>query len=451
MKLTLTGPPLAAIHRRLVVSNARFPARYPGDRLTRQPVHTVYGGAHLFKAGSPAKLGTIALRALGDYAGSGAGLAAALGLEPTAGDALYERIRAKLTREPVEDYRIDFEDGYGHRTDGEEDGHAAEAAHEVAKAAAENRLPAGIGIRIKPFSDESRARGLRTLDGFVTALADATSGRIPDGFVVTLPKITAAAQVSALADALEALEDGLGLARGVLKLELMVETPQAILDEHGTCPLLQFVDAARGRATAVHFGAYDYLALLGVTAAHQHLLHPACDAARQVMQVALAGSGLWLSDGATNIMPIPAHKAREGARLSATETAENRATVHRSWQLHFRHVSAALVAGFYQGWDLHPAQLPVRYAAVYAFFRSGVADASARLRHFIAENARATLAGGVFDDAATGQGLLNYFLRALASGAIAEPEAVELSGLTTDELRTRSFARILEGRRPART
>ena len=107
----------------------------------------------------------------------------------------------------------------------------------------------------------------------------------------------------------------------------------------------------------------------------------------------------------------------------------------------------SLVTGFYQGWDLHPAQLPSRYAAVYAFFLEGLDAASERLTNFVQKAAQATLVGDVFDDAATGQGLLNYFLRAMNCGAITEDEAVEKSGLTLDELRGRSFVKILNGRR----
>jgi hypothetical protein len=147
------------------------------------------------------------------------------------------------------------------------------------------------------------------------------------------------------------------------------------------------------------------------------------------MQVALAGTGLWLSDGATNVMPI-----------GATDI------VHRAWRLHFEHVRHSLVTGFYQGWDLHPAQLPTRYAAVYSFFLEGLEAASDRLRNFVQKAAQATLVGDVFDDAATGQGLLNYFLRAVNCGAITEQEAMDKSGLTLDELRGRSFVRILKGR-----
>jgi len=160
------------------------------------------------------------------------------------------------------------------------------------------------------------------------------------------------------------------------------------------------------------------------------MLHPVCDFAKHVMQVTLAGTGIWLSDGATNVMPVG-----------------SREMVHRAWRLHAAHVRHSLINGFYQGWDLHPAQLPSRFATVFAFFLEGLDAASERLRNFVGKAAQATLVGDVFDDAATGQGLLNYFLRALNCGAISEAEAVEKSGLTLDELRSRSFIGILNGRR----
>jgi hypothetical protein len=197
----------------------------------------------------------------------------------------------------------------------------------------------------------------------------------------------------------------------------------------GTVALPRLVAEGNGRIVAAHFGTYDYTAACSITAAHQHMGHPVCDFAKHVMQVALAGTGVWLSDGATNVMPV-------GSRES----------VHRAWRLHAEHVRHSLVTGFYQGWDLHPAQLPSRYAAVYAFFLEGLDAASERLKNFVQKAAQATLVGDVFDDAATGQGLLNYFLRAMNCGAITEDEAITMSGLTTEELRGRSFVKILRSR-----
>jgi hypothetical protein len=165
------------------------------------------------------------------------------------------------------------------------------------------------------------------------------------------------------------------------------------------------------------------------------------------MQVSLAATGVALSDGATNIMPVAPHRAAPGAPpLSEAQAAENRAAVHRVWRLHFDHVTHSLVHAFYQGWDLHPGQLPTRYAAVYAFFLEGLAAASRRLRSFMEKAAQATLLGDVFDDAATGQGLLNFFIRGLSCGAIT-PEEAAATGLTRAEIQGRSFLKILEGRR----
>ncbi|MGH7551326.1 MAG: DUF6986 family protein, partial [Gemmatimonadota bacterium] len=91
-------------------------------------------------------------------------------------------------------------------------------------------------------------------------------------------------------------------------------------------------------------------------------------------------------------------------------------------------------------------QLPTRYATLYAFFLEGLEEASERLRHFVERAARATLSGDVFDDAATGQALLNHFLRGMNCGAITEAEVVA-TGLNLEELRSRSFGKILQGRR----
>jgi citrate lyase beta subunit len=360
---------------------------------------------------------------------------------------IYERVKEKLRREPVEDFRIDFEDGYGNRPDVEEDGHAESAAAEVAQGQVNGSLPPFIGIRIKPFNEELRTRSFRTLDIFVSTLAEKTEGRLPNNFVITLPKITIAEQVAALANLLVRLEGQNGLAEGSLKFEMMIETTQSIINHRGEINLPLLLTAAEGRCVAAHFGTYDYTAGCNITAAHQHMLHPACDFAKNMMQVSFAGTGIWLSDGATNIMPVAPHRQVEGgAALTAEQVDENRQVVHRAWKLHFDHVQHSLITGFYQGWDLHPAQLPTRYAAVYSFFLESLEAASERLKNFVEKAAKATLVGDVFDDAATGQGLLNYFLRAINCGAVTEDEALKLSGLTLDELRSASFVKILKNR-----
>jgi hypothetical protein len=207
------------------------------------------------------------------------------------------------------------------------------------------------------------------------------------------------------------------------------------------------LEAARGRCTGAHFGTYDYTALCNITASWQSMTHPACDFARHVMVVSFAQSGIFISDGATNVMPIGPHKAAAGATLTAAQLEENRKVVHAAWKLHYEQARDSLMRGIYQGWDLHPAQLCTRYAAVFSFFLEGLDAAAARLKNFVDKAAQATLVGDVFDDAATGQGLLNYFLRAINCGALTEEEAKKRTGLSTEELRTRSFLKILKNRR----
>jgi len=436
------------VFERLRSANLAFMRRQPGESERRQPVHTVYGGAHLFKADIASRLGALALRAFEEYAPNPADLAGAIGLAESLAPMVHARVAEKLRREPVEDFRADFEDGYGSRPDAEEDGHAASAAREMAAGLAAGTLPPFVGIRVKPFTEELRERSLRTLDLFLTTLIRETGGRLPDNFVVTLPKVTIPEQVSALADLFDRLEPALGLEIGSLRMEIMIETPQSILNERGTSNLPLMAAAARGRCVAAHFGTYDYTAACNITAENQSMTHPVCDFAKHMMQVAYAGTGIWLSDGATNVLPVPPHRApKDGPPLTAAQREENRAVVHRAWSLHAGHVRHSLTGGFYQGWDLHPAQLVTRYATLYSFFLEGLDAASDRLRNFVQKAAQATLVGEVFDDAATGQGLLNYFLRAANCGAITEKEALERSGLTLEELRGRSFVRILKNRR----
>lgn len=414
-------------------------------------MHTFYGGAHLFKADTVVKLGALARAALDEYAPDGAALAGALGLggDGTVSQAFADMVRSrvvdKLTREPIEDYRIDFEDGYGNRPDSEEDGHAEAAGEEVARAFEAGTLPPCIGMRMKPLSNDLQRRSLRTLDIFVSTLARRAGRRLPPAFFVTIPKIMVPAHVGVVAQACTALERRLRVRAGSIKLELMIETPQSILAIDGRPALRDLVAAGRGRVTGAHFGTYDYTALCGITAAWQHMRHPACSFARHMMQVALAQTGVHLSDGGTNIMPVPVHRDT-GRPLTRAERRDNRAAVHRAWKIHFDDVSHSLMNGYYQGWDLHPAQLPTRFAAVYVFYQSALPAATARLRAFVEKAAQATLVGDVFDDAATGQGLLNFFVRGLNAGALTMDEAAD-TGLTREELLGRSFLQILEARR----
>ena len=476
---TLSDKDTHAILDRLAKANETFRGLYPGDPHDRQPVHTVYGGAHLFKADLAKKLGGLALKALDEYAPDFAAFAKAVQMpghetlpdnsadvaaltaalaggghkhtvyEPAwLAYTVYQRVREKLAREPIEESRLDFEDGYGNRPDAEEDGHAQSAAEEVAKGLAAKTLPPFIGFRIKSFTEECRVRSVRTLDIFLTSLAAKTGGEVPIPFVVTLPKVTIPEQVGALADLLDMLEERLEIKKGAVGIDIMIETPQSIIDAEGANAVYKLVRAGRGRVRSAAYGTYDYTALVNITAAFQRHTHRAADFARHVMQVGLAQTGVMICDGSTTIMPIGPHRGTAEKPLTPQQQAENRAVVHSAWKLHYDNVRHSLSHGYYQGWDLNPAQLPIRYAAVYRFFLESLADASNRLNKFIDSAAKATLIGNTFDDAATGQGLLNFFLRGIACGAITEEEALA-TGITLDELRGRSFVKIVNNRTKA--
>ena len=474
MTLSLPAADQQALLDQLGVANRTFQQTYPGDRPDRQPVHTVYGGANLFRADTCRRMGDIALANLRTYAPTFVELARVLRLSgwehlPTLErdiadltarlDALpeadrkrepawltysvYNKIVRKLSTEAVEDFRIDFEDGFGNRPDAEEDETAVRAARELAAGVRAGTVSPFIGIRIKPFTEDLKARGVRTLDIFLTTLLAETGGKLPDNFVVMLPKVTIPEQMATLVRLFELLERANNLAPGTLKMETMVEATQIILDDEGRNPLMRIVRAADGRCVAAHFGTYDYTASCGITAKYQTMAHPVCDFAHHMTKVALGGTGIFLSDGATNVMPIGPHR---GENLTFEQLRENRESVHNAWRQAFHHTKHSLIHGFYQGWDLNPAQLPMRYAATYAFFLSAYDDAVHRLRTFVERAAISTLTGDIFDDAATGQGLLNFFLKALNCGAITEEE-ITVTGLTLEEVQTRSFFRILEGRR----
>lgn len=470
MKQTISNQDKQEIFQKLSDANRAFQKRYPGDRADRQPIHTVYGGAHLFRHDLVTKMSAVALDSFHTYAANFVVLANVLQLDgyenlPVVGEAaqvketllkmseperrrhpawlaytVYEKVHQKLQREPVEDFRIDFEDGFGNRPDEEEDRVAAMAAREVAEGMKLKILPPFIGIRIKPFTEDLKDRGLRTLDIFVSTLTSLTSSKLPSNFVVMLPKVTIPEQMTALVKVFELLEVQNGLPSGSLKMEMMVETTQAVMNWEGRNSLMDLIKASKGRCIASHFGTYDYTASCNITAQYQDMGHQVCDFAHHMTKVALGGTGIWLSDGATNVMPIAPHK---GDDLSSEQLAENEAVVHGAWKKGYDHIRHSLYKGLYQGWDLHPSQLPMRYTALYAFFLESYGGAALRLRKFVQASAKATLTGDIFDDAATGQGLLNYFIKAINCGAMNAKQVEESTGLTLTEINYRSFARII--------
>ncbi|WP_369202975.1 aldolase/citrate lyase family protein [Streptomyces sp. PU-14G] len=404
---------VAEVAEALAPVDAELARRYPGDPGTRQPVHTVYVPADAVSPGTVGEWGEAALALLDAHAPDAGALARVLDMDESLAGPVYDRIRDKLRREPVEDLRIDFEDGYGARSDEEEDAAATRAAKLVADAfaeGAERPAPSYAGIRMKCMEAAVRDRGIRTLDLFLTGLMEA--GGLPDGLVLTLPKVTYAEQVTAMVRLCEEFEKARGLAPGRIGFEIQIETTQSILGADGRATVARMIDAAQGRATSLHYGTFDYSASCGVSAAYQAMDHPAADHAKAVMQVAAAGTGVRLSDGSTNILPVG-----------------DRAQVHDAWRLHHGLVRRSLARAYYQGWDMHPGHLPTRYAAVYAFYREGMRRAGERLAAYVAQTA-----GEVADEPASARALSGYLLRGLDCGALDTAEVKEVSGLDRAEL-----------------
>ncbi|HYT29507.1 MAG TPA: aldolase, partial [Actinomycetota bacterium] len=384
MTPSLPDGSLHDLFERVEAANAEHDEAYPGDPGGRQPVHTVYVPADRFGPTTAREYGDEGLRLLAEHAPSAESFARAMGMAGGGAFAatVRERVVAKLRREPIEDLRIDFEDGYGERPDDEEDRDAGSAAMAVARSRQAGTAPPFVGVRVKSFADGRHRRSLRTLDVFLTAVLAATGGALPDGFLVTYPKVLMPEHVAAFADALGLLERALGVADHALRFEVQVETPESIVDHRGRVALRPILAASDGRLAGAHFGVYDYTAALGLPPAEQRIDHPACDFARHVMQVTLAGTGVRLSDGSTNEVPA----------------SDDPGEVHRVWALHAGLVRRSLAHGFFQGWDLHPSHLPSRFAAVYGFLLDGLGAAMGRVR---AWNEGSATANGVLDEPAT--------------------------------------------------
>jgi citrate lyase beta subunit len=393
----------AELDRRLTPGDALRLARYPGEWPQRQPVHTCYVPVDAVVPGLAGEWGAAALEALDEH-----GLPD-LGLDPALVEEVLQRVRFKLATEPVEDLRVDAEDGY-RRTPDHEDDDVLRAAATVAADLAAGTAPPSVGIRAKSLEASTRHRGVRSLDLFLGGLG---GGRA----VVTLPKVSDVEQVAAFLPVLDALEAAHGVA---LDLELQVETPQAVLGPDGAATVARMVHVAGPRLTGLHYGTYDYSAALGIAAEHQSSDHPAADFAKQLMQVAVAGTGAHAVDGSTNVLPVG-----------------SREQVHRAWRLHAGLVRRALERGFYQGWDLHPHQLVTRYVATYAFFRAALPAATARLGTYLDRSS-----SGVLDEPATARALATVVLRGLDCGAVDEPEILAAGGPAATVLTK------LSGRRP---
>jgi len=395
---------LARIDRILGDTDRLLAEQYPGDDGSRQPVHTVYVPADRYTPGLPRAWGAAAHAAVAAHGGMDA-VVGEMGVPEAFAADVASFVEAKLDTEPIEDLRLDFEDGYGDRGDDTEDADVRRAAEQVATAVAEGSAPAFIGIRFKCLEARTRGRGIRSLDLFLATLLDA--GELPPGLMLTLPKVTTVAQVEAMAQLCRRFEEHHGLASGRLRFEMQVETPQIVLGPDGTSPLAVAIHAADGRVSGLHYGTYDYTASLGIAPDHQTMDHPAADHAKNVMQVAAAQTGVRLSDGSTNILPVG-----------------DAAAVRAAWSLSVRLTRRSLERGYYQGWDLHPAQLVPRFVANALFYREGLAQAVTRLRDYVHRTE-----SGVRDEPATARALAGFVARGIAFGAITEREAADAAGI----------------------
>ncbi len=401
---------LDRIEAELAETDAFLERAYPGEDSRRQPVHTVYVPADRYSPDLPQQWGETALAAAEEHGGMEA-LGGDLGLGPDLTAQVADRVRAKLASEPIEDLRIDFEDGFGDRGDEAEDAEADRAAANLAAAIGSDQAPAFCGIRFKCFEAPTRRRGIRTLDLFLSGLMGRL-GELPPGLVLTFPKVSTVSQVEAMVAVCEALEASLALPAGRLSFEIQVETPQLILGADGRVPLARAVHAGQGRVTSLHYGTYDYSASLQIAAAYQASDHPVADQAKQVMQLAVAGTGIHLSDGSTNVLPVGAPDQ-----------------VRSAWRRHAGLVRRALERGFYQGWDLHPAQLPTRYLATFAFYREGFDAAARRLANYVG---RADT--DILDEPATARALARYLQRGYSCGAVDEAELIDRAQLDASTL-----------------
>jgi citrate lyase beta subunit len=401
------------------------------DAVTTQPSGTLYGGAQRFKVGALAKLGDHVQSFFQRHVDSDDAFVACFGV-PTATSVatLRERLRASLQRAPLEDVRVDFEDGYGPHGDDEEDAHA----RLVGEALAEKRTtgwPQRVGVRVRALESGTAKRALRTLTIVVDTMVAAgwRPGREP--FRVTLPKVTHLQELAMAARALERLEADHELPERSFVVEAMVETPEALLDREGRVPLVLWPGMARGRLGALHFGAFDYLSSLGVPARSQSLDHPACLHARASLALGAARAGIEVSDGTFLEIPVGPHRE---AIAGSIEEQENQEIVARALRHHAERVRRQLAEGYAQGWDLHPGQVVSRRAALLTAYVEGRDDVLRRMDGFLSAGARAARSGTAFDDAASARSLLATLRRGIRLGLDDADLVAVFLGLEVDDL-----------------
>ncbi|GAB2667818.1 aldolase/citrate lyase family protein [Gordonia jinhuaensis] len=401
----LSAPARERIEALLSEVDERLAVRYPGDRPQPQPSHTVYIPADKVSTETPSLWGTAALE-LTDRAAETIADLDSMGVA--------DRVRTRLRSRPIDDLRIDLEDGYGWRADEVEDADARRAGEILAAwsqasrgdAAADGSAdqdgvgaPWSFGVRAKSMGAGDRRRGIRTLEHVLDA-----AGGVPEGFVFTVPKLRAIEQVEAVVAMCEDFELVHGIAPGTLQFELQIESPQAVIGADGSATLARAIGVGMPRLTGLHYGTYDYSAACGIVSSQQSLEHPVADHAKAVMLAAAAQTGVWVSDGSTQVIPVGTDEVVDAAM-----------------RRHHRLVTRSLTRGYYQGWDMHPGHLVTRWLAVFDFFAAAMPAAVARLQDYFARQS-----GEVMDEPATAQSLALVVLRGLAAGAFDESDVTAL-------------------------
>ncbi|WP_373198665.1 DUF6986 family protein [Mycobacterium marinum] len=389
------SPALAHIDAVLAQVDQELAARYPGDGPGVQPVHIVYVSAAEATSQTPSQWGAAAAALLQRHVDL---------LSELGDDAALGLVQRRLAAGPIEDLRLDFEDGYGIRGDDVEDDDAVRAGQTLRSLG----LPV-CGVRIKGLTSSEWRRALRTLELVLDG-----AGGVPDGFVFTVPKLRAGDQVGAAVQLCEALETAHGLPTGALKFELQIESPQAVIGPDGAATLARAIHMSQRRCTGLHYGTYDYSAACGIAPQHQALDHPVADHAKAVMLAAAAQTGVRVSDGSTNVVP-------EGTEEQVVQ----------AFRSHYRLVTRSLERGYYQGWDMHPGHLVTRWLATFTFFRAALGVAAPRLQAYL-ERA----GGGVIDEPATAEALAAVVLRGLDCGAFSADQVRDAApGATESVLR----------------
>jgi citrate lyase beta subunit len=382
----IASPLRARIDELLAGVDADLQTGYPGDGDTTQPVHTVYVSAADATPQIPQEWGAAAADLLDTHRD----LITELG-----GADAVDIVARRLESAPIQDLRLDFEDGYGRRSDDTEDRDARRAGHTLAALGTDV-----CGIRIKGLTSAERNRAVRTLELVLDA-----AGAVPSGFVFTVPKLRAAEQATAAVWLCEALEHAHGLPDGTLRFELQIESPQAILGADGTATVAKALHRSAGRCLGLHYGTYDYSAACGIAPQQQALDHPVADHAKAVMMAAAAQTGVRVVDGSTQVTP-------------AGTGEEVRSAIRR----HHHLVTRSLERGYYQGWDMHPGHLVTRWLATVTFFRAALAAAAPRLQAYLDRRG-----GAIVDEPATAEALATVVLRGLGVGAFAIGDVLALA------------------------